>query len=107
MDQQIDSGLAALTLVALFHQIPVNLENLKNEFIPQVLEAGKPSSFGDQEILLAAKSLGLKGGLVRLESGDFDERALPVICKSKDGAYFVIAAKKVADDGPCAIAGDA
>ena len=52
-----DSGLTGLALIARFHQVAVNPEGLRHQFAPVVSQLGQPARFGDQEILLAAKSL--------------------------------------------------
>ncbi|MDR3204083.1 MAG: hypothetical protein LBV23_05010 [Deltaproteobacteria bacterium] len=53
-----DSGLMSLVLIARFHQIAVTYEGLWHKFAPTVKAIGQEPQFGEQEILLAAKSLG-------------------------------------------------
>jgi subfamily B ATP-binding cassette protein HlyB/CyaB len=107
MDQEIDSGLAGLVLIARFHQIAANPEKLRHEFGPAVRELGKAPVFGDQEILLAARSLELRAKRVRLAQADIDEAIMPALCRTAGGDYFILAGRETAGHGPCAVARDA
>jgi subfamily B ATP-binding cassette protein HlyB/CyaB len=90
---QHDPGLSGLVTIAGYHQIPVNTEDLRHRFGPPVKELGEQALFGDQEILLAAMSLGFKAKTRRLDRGDLDNDILPVLGKSKNGGYFILAKK--------------
>jgi subfamily B ATP-binding cassette protein HlyB/CyaB len=99
----VDSGLLGLVLIAKFHQIPVDQETLRHEFCPAVKKIGETSFFGDQEILLAAKSLELKAKLMRPVLKELDNAILPALCKTKEGQYFILI-RKNETSGPSAIA---
>jgi subfamily B ATP-binding cassette protein HlyB/CyaB len=64
-NNKVDTGLLGLVLIAKYHQIPVDQETLRHEYCPAVKKIGETPFFGDQEILLAAKSLELKAKLMR------------------------------------------
>jgi subfamily B ATP-binding cassette protein HlyB/CyaB len=103
----VDSGLICLVLIARYHRIPVTPENLRHEFGPAVKELGQEAFFGDQEILLAAKSLEFKARKVKLALTDLDEGILPALGKTVKGDYFILAGKITSDGSPSAIARDA
>jgi subfamily B ATP-binding cassette protein HlyB/CyaB len=92
-EQLNDTGLAGLAIIAAFHQIPVDRESLWHEFKPPAVDPRKPAVFGDQEILLAARSLEMRAKLARLGQGDIDEAIMPALCKSDEGGYFILAGK--------------
>jgi subfamily B ATP-binding cassette protein HlyB/CyaB len=85
-----DDGLACLALIARYHHIPVEPESLRHRFAPTPKALGEPVAFGDMEILAAAKSLGLRAGLARLEPRDLDGAIMPAICKGLRGGYFLL-----------------
>jgi subfamily B ATP-binding cassette protein HlyB/CyaB len=103
----IDTGLMGLVMIARFHQIAVNPEGLLHEFEPSVKKLGEAAFFGDQEILLAARSLELKAKKLHLELNDIDNEIMPALCKGIDGKYFILIKKITADEGPSAIAREA
>ena len=105
--ESIDTGLVGLLLIARHHQIAATLEQLRHEFSPAVKELGEEALFGDQEILLAAKSLELRAKKLRLALDDIDGAILPALCKSTRGDYFILAGKRTPNDEPSAIARDA
>ena len=59
----VDTGLIGLVMLARFHEIAADPDQLAHEF----KEPGKP--FGTAQILLAAKHLGLKAKSVRSRPG--------------------------------------
>jgi hypothetical protein len=67
-----DAGLLGLVLIARFRQIPVTPEGLRHQFAPAVKNLGAEARFGDQEILLAAKSLGLRAKVRALKPENLD-----------------------------------
>jgi subfamily B ATP-binding cassette protein HlyB/CyaB len=91
----VDSGLMCLVLISLYHQIPANAGNLMHEFLPPVKELGHPAVFGNQELILAAKSLGFRVKESFMELEDTDSRILPLIMKTSQGTYAVLAGKTV------------
>jgi subfamily B ATP-binding cassette protein HlyB/CyaB len=82
---EVDTGLACLALLARFYGIAVNPDQLRHQFA----ETGKP--FGETEMLLAAKHLGLKTGLINTDWPRLGTTPLPAIAIQKDGRYLLIA----------------
>ncbi|UQZ88092.1 type I secretion system permease/ATPase [Deltaproteobacteria bacterium Smac51] len=99
-----DSGLLGLVLIARFHQIPVTPEGLRHQFAPAVKKLGEPSLFGDQELLLAAKSLGFRAKLTDLSQKDLDNAILPALAKSCSGEYFILVQGISGSGEPSAVA---
>lgn len=102
-----DSGLLGLVLIARFHQIPVTPEGLNHQFAPAVKNLGEPARFGDQEILLAAKSLGFRAKASNLSLNNIDNAILPALGKDRSGEYFILVRALEGGDGPSAIAKEA
>ena len=105
--QSPDSGLIGLALIARFHQIPVTPEGLRHQFAPAVKNLGEPARFGDQEILLAAKSLGFRAKIADLSLSDLDNAILPALARDRQGEYFILAQTLESGQGPSAIAREA
>jgi subfamily B ATP-binding cassette protein HlyB/CyaB len=103
--QRLDPGLAGLVLIAAFHHISASAEDLRHRFGPPAKELGEQASFGDREILLAARSLGFKAKVRRLEKDDLDSDIMPALGKRGDGGYFIIIQK--VPPPPSAAAADA
>ena len=72
-------------MLARFFGVPANPEPLKHQFT----EPGK--AFGETELLLAAKHLGFKAGVVESDWKRLPHIALPAIAQQKDGRYVIIA----------------
>jgi subfamily B ATP-binding cassette protein HlyB/CyaB len=68
-----------------FFGVPANPEPLKHQFT----EPGK--TFGETELLLAARHLGFKAGAVESDWQRLPHIALPAIAQQKDGRYVIIA----------------
>ncbi len=99
-----DSGLLGLVLIARFHQIPATPEGLHHQFAPAVKTLGQPARFGDQEILLAAKSLGFRARVKSLVPENLDNAILPALAKGVDGEYFIVVQSFSGSGGPSAVA---
>ncbi len=84
-NSSLDSGLASLVLIARFFGLPANLEQLRHQFV----EPGK--AFGETEILLASKHLGLKAGVIDTDWSRLSVTPLPAIAQQKDGRFVVLA----------------
>jgi subfamily B ATP-binding cassette protein HlyB/CyaB len=83
--KEVDPGLTCLVAVSAFHQIPANANQLQHEY-------GLPDRpFGDIELIIAAKSLGLKAKILRPKIGCLRNSHLPAIARAKNGSYFIIA----------------
>lgn len=82
---QPDSGLLGLAMLARFHGVAADPDQLVHQF----KVAGEP--FGTQQILLAAKQLGLKAKRVTTEIVRLDRTPLPALGATHDGRYFILA----------------
>ncbi|MDR1045909.1 MAG: type I secretion system permease/ATPase [Candidatus Adiutrix sp.] len=102
-----DAGLLGLVLIARFHQIPVTPEGLRHQFAPAVKNLGAEARFGDQEILLAAKSLGLRAKVRTLKLENLDNAILPALAKDREGRYFILVQSFSPGGAPSAIAREA
>lgn len=81
----LDSGLISLVLLARFHGIPVEPEQIAHEF-------GLPGTlFSANDILLAAKKYKLQVKKVSTSIDRLDRTPLPAIAISKSGQFFVLA----------------
>lgn len=80
-----DPGLLGLALVARLHGIAVEPAQLVHQF------GGGGTRFGEAELLLAARSVGLKARAVTIDRRRLATTALPVLALTPDGAHFLIA----------------
>ncbi len=81
----IDTGLNCLVMIARFHKISSDPQQLRHEFA----EGG--ACFGSDEVLLAAKHLGLKARLIKCGFDRLSRLALPAVARRPDGTFFIIA----------------
>jgi subfamily B ATP-binding cassette protein HlyB/CyaB len=81
----MDTGLACLVMLARYHNVAAEPEQLAHEFQPD----GAP--FGKTDILLAAKKLELKAKAVRTDASRLDRTPLPAVALDLDGQFFIIA----------------
>jgi subfamily B ATP-binding cassette protein HlyB/CyaB len=81
----VDTGLASLVVIARFHALAADPQQLSHEFS----ESGKPCSVA--ELLLAAKKLGLKAKHVSTTPDRIPKTPLPAIACDRDGNFFVLA----------------
>ncbi len=80
-----DTGLACLVMLARFHALAVDPQQVAHEF----KESGKP--FGVTEILLAAKKLGLIAKKIAPPKERLATTPMPSIAIAKDGSFFIVA----------------
>ncbi|MDP3514761.1 MAG: type I secretion system permease/ATPase [Sulfuritalea sp.] len=80
-----DTGLIGLVMLARFHNIAVDPDQLVHEH----RDSGK--NFTTPQILLAAKQLGLKAKLVRTELSRLPQTPLPAMAIDTDGHFFILA----------------
>ena len=80
-----DTGLVALVMIARLHGIAADPAQLAHAF------GGEGAPFGVTEILLAAKSLGLKARKVSGTIERLDSMPLPAVGIARDGGFFLIA----------------
>jgi subfamily B ATP-binding cassette protein HlyB/CyaB len=83
--QHPDTGLLGLVMLARFHNIAADPDQLAHDFA----ESGRP--FGTDEILLAAKRLGLKASRVRTDWARLPQTPLPALAIATNGSFFVLA----------------
>lgn len=83
--QAMDNGVACLAMLARFHHIAVDPDQLSHQF----RQPGKP--LGRDEILLAARQLGLRARAVKTSSDRLDRTPLPAIAVDRDGRFFILA----------------
>ncbi|MEW6340290.1 MAG: type I secretion system permease/ATPase [Paraburkholderia sp.] len=80
-----DPGLAALVLIARFHGIAADAEQLRHA-------AGiKSDAFNDSELALSARSLGLKTRKVRVSTDRLPRTPFPALALDRDGRHFIVA----------------
>ena len=83
--QNIDTGLGCLLMLARYFGVPADPQQLHHEF------GVSGTTFGDTEILRAAKRLGLKMGKRTATRARLATLRLPAIAQYKDGQYVVLA----------------
>lgn len=83
--EALDSGLLSFIMLARFHDIPLDPDQLIHEFrLPGQL-------FGSKDILLAGKKIGLQVKQVSTSVERLDRTPLPAIAMTNSGTFFVIA----------------
>jgi subfamily B ATP-binding cassette protein HlyB/CyaB len=82
---KIDPGLAALVVIAGFHGLAAEAEQLRHA------AGGKSAQFDDRDLVLSARSLGLKTRKVRVTADRFAKTPLPALALDKDGRHFILA----------------
>ena len=87
-DQTTDTGLASLALVARFHGFAADTQHLSYLH-------GKPGQYFDtDDIVLAARSLGLKARQVESSWERLAKTTFPVIAQHSDGHFIIVAGCK-------------
>jgi subfamily B ATP-binding cassette protein HlyB/CyaB len=82
---KLDSGLICLVMLARFHALAADPEQLAHEF-----RSGK-EGFSRTDILLAAKKLGLSAKCARPDLARLDTTPLPAIALCKDVGFIILA----------------
>ncbi|MCQ8130940.1 type I secretion system permease/ATPase, partial [Methylomonas rivi] len=80
-----DTGLIGLVMMARLHGIAADPDQLAHEY----RDGGRP--FGNSEILLAGKKLGLSVKAVNVSLGRLSTTPLPALARAIDGSYFILA----------------
>jgi ATP-binding cassette, subfamily B, bacterial HlyB/CyaB len=88
-----DSGLACLVIIAHFHGIPADPRQLQH----QSGHSARAAPLSETELLLAAKSLGLKVRVVELQVERFGDAPLPALMLDRNGQHFILA--RASSDG--------
>ena len=86
--QPQDAGLALLLLIAHFHGVAAEPAQLRHN------AALQGRAFSEDDLVLAARSLGLRARAVPLEAKRMDRLPLPALAMDRDGRHFVIAGMK-------------
>jgi len=82
---ELDTGLVCLVLLARFHGLAADPDQLAHEW------AEPGASFGPDQILRAAKALGLKASRVRAKASRLAKTPLPAIALGGDGRCRILA----------------
>jgi subfamily B ATP-binding cassette protein HlyB/CyaB len=82
---EIDTGVACLVMLARFHNVAASIEQLSHQL------SATASTFGQTELLLAARKLDLKAKWVHTTLSRLDRTPLPAIATNRDGSFFIIA----------------
>lgn len=82
---ELDAGLACLVMLARFHQIAADPDQLAHRFNV----SGEP--LGKTEILLAARHLGLQAKAVTSSMDRLDRTPLPALAVDRSGGHFILA----------------
>ncbi len=85
MSYQFTSGIQCLSLIARFHQLPANPNDLKREF------QHDDESLADINLIRAAKSLGFKAKFIIDKTDKLNAHTLPAIARHQNGHFFIIA----------------
>ncbi|MDP1610954.1 MAG: type I secretion system permease/ATPase [Sulfuritalea sp.] len=80
-----DTGLIGLVMLARFHNIAADADQLAHDF----RESGKDLTV--PQILLAAKQVGLKAKLVRTDLSRLPQTPLPALAADLEGRFFILA----------------
>jgi subfamily B ATP-binding cassette protein HlyB/CyaB len=81
----LDTGLTCLVMLARFHQIAADSDQLAHQF------KVSGDAFCKTEILLAAKHLGLQAKPVKTPLDRLDRTPLPAMAVDSTGGYFILA----------------
>lgn len=82
---EYDPGLAALILIARFHGIAADAEQLRHQF------AITNGAATESDLVLAARSIGLKARSVRLASDRISSTPFPALVLCQNGQHFILA----------------
>ncbi len=81
----VDTGLLCLAMLARYHQVAVDIDQLAHEF------RGDAERFGVTEVLLAAKKLDLRARRVSTRIERLATTPLPAMGCDRDGNFFILA----------------
>lgn len=97
LEEPCAPGLTCLVIIAQFHGIPAQAEQLRH----QAGASGDPRDLSEVDLLLAAKSLGLKARGMTLQQDRLGKTPLPALILDRQQRHFILA--RVADDGTALI----
>jgi ABC-type bacteriocin/lantibiotic exporter with double-glycine peptidase domain len=72
-------------VIACFHGLTAEADQLRHA------AGGKPTHLDDRDLVLTARSLGLKTRKVRVAAERFAKTPLPALALDKDGQHFILA----------------
>lgn len=81
-----DSGLTCLVVIARYHSQTADIGQLRHASGLSIEDA-----FGERELLLAARTLGLKARSVRVESDRLSKVPFPALALDGQGRHFILA----------------
>ncbi|QLI81183.1 type I secretion system permease/ATPase [Chitinibacter fontanus] len=84
-EQPIDSALACLVMLARYHQIAIEPEQIKHEY------ASDQGTLTESDVLLAAKKSGLKVKAVDTHFDRLERTPLPAMAKTIEGGWVILA----------------
>ena len=80
-----DPGLSALVAIARFHNIAADAAQLRHA------AAAGAGQFTDKALVLAARGLGLKSRIVKLDPVTLEATPLPALVLDREGKHFILA----------------
>ena len=80
-----DTGLLGLAMLARYHGLAADPDQIAHQY------KAPGEAFGTEQILLAAKGLGLKARRVMTDVGRLDRTPLPALAVGMDGRFFILA----------------
>lgn len=80
-----DPGVAALVTIARFHNIAADAAQLKHA------AAAVTGQFSGKDLVLSARSLGLKARIVSLRPASITSTPLPALVLDREGRHFILA----------------
>jgi len=87
----IDTGIVALAILAAVHEKPIDVEEIRREYV-------EPGAFaGRDDLLRAAKGEGFKARYIATNFARLARSPLPAIAEAADGGFFILA--RVDPDG--------
>jgi ATP-binding cassette, subfamily B, bacterial HlyB/CyaB len=86
-----DSGLLSLILIAKYHDLPIEEAILKHRFGHE--------RFDSSDIVLAARSIGLKSKRRSIDISRLERVSVPAIASFKDGNFVIVASVQLDDEG--------
>jgi hypothetical protein len=92
-----DPGLACLVIIAHFHGVAADPQQLRHQSGRGALSG----AFGERDLLLAAKSLGLKSRQVELRAERLSSTPLPALMLDRLERHFILA--RISADGSALI----
>lgn len=84
-EQPIDTALACLVMLARFHQVAIEPDQIKHEY------ASNNGMLTESDVLLAAKKSGLKVKAIDTHFDRLERTPLPAMAKTSEGQWVILA----------------